>query len=169
ALGRDPNDNSREIATMLYGEIRPGGSFRFVNFGHPPPLVFSAEFEMFMEIADAGMVQFLALGLEIPEDHPDRNKYLSMALRPRQINSDDLSEITLMSPGDILFLYTDGVYDGSDPEDRRQIQRVIRDHKNQPAREICNAILEYAVKQDEHLQQIDEPDRIDDKTVVIIK
>ena len=72
---------------MLYGEIRPGGHFRFVNFGHPPPLVFSAEFEMFMEIDEAGMVQFLALGLEIPEDHPDRNKYLSMALRPRQINS----------------------------------------------------------------------------------
>ena len=40
ALGRDPDDNSREIATMLYGEIRPGGHFRFVNFGHPPPLVF---------------------------------------------------------------------------------------------------------------------------------
>ena len=73
ALGRNPNDNSREIATMLYGEIRPGGHFRFVNFGHPPPLVFSAEYEMFMEIAEAGIVQFLALGLEIPEDHPDRS------------------------------------------------------------------------------------------------
>ena len=52
-----------------------------------------------------------------------------MALRPRQINSDDVSEITLMSPGDILFLYTDGVYDGSDAQDRTQIERVIRDHK----------------------------------------
>src|SRR5713226_10685601 len=77
ALGRDKNDNSREIATMLYGEIRPGGYFRFVNFGHPPPLVFSAEYERFMEIDKARMVQFLALGLEIPEDNPDRSKYLS--------------------------------------------------------------------------------------------
>ena len=34
--------SSREIATLLYGEIRQGGHFRFVNFGHPPPLVFSA-------------------------------------------------------------------------------------------------------------------------------
>ena len=50
ALGRDPNDSAREIATMLYGEIRPGGHFRFVNFGHPPPLVFSAEFDKFVEI-----------------------------------------------------------------------------------------------------------------------
>jgi serine phosphatase RsbU (regulator of sigma subunit) len=169
ALGRDPNDNSREIATMLYGEIHPGGNFRFVNFGHPPPLVFSAEFDKFMEIDDARMVQFLALGLEIPEDHPDRNKYFSMALRTRQINSSDVAEITLMSPGDLLFLYTDGVYDGSDEQDRRQIEQVIRERKNEPARDICNAILQFAVMQDHHLQEITEDDRIDDKTVFIIK
>jgi serine phosphatase RsbU (regulator of sigma subunit) len=169
ALGRNADDNSREIATMLYGEMRPEGHFRFVNFGHPPPLVFSAEYGKFMEIDEDRMVQFLALGLEIPEDHPDRNKYFSMSLRKRQVNSSDVAEITLMSPGDILFLYTDGVYDGSDEEDRLQIERVIRDHKNEAAREICNAILEHAVKQDEHLQQISEGDRIDDKTVFVIK
>src|SRR6202795_5017291 len=169
ALGRDKNDNSREIATMLYGEIRPGGYFRFVNFGHPPPLVFSAEYERFMEIDKARMVQFLALGLEIPEDNPDRNKYLSMALRTRQMNSSDVAEITLMSPGDLLFLYTDGVYDGSDQQDRLLIEQVIREHKSEPAREICNAILEFAVMQDHHLQEITEDDRIDDKTVFIIK
>src|SRR5881397_3544746 len=73
ALGRDTDDNSREIATMLYGEIHPDGHFRFVNFGHPPPLVFSAQYGRFMEIDKDRMVQFLALGLEIPEDHPDRN------------------------------------------------------------------------------------------------
>jgi serine phosphatase RsbU (regulator of sigma subunit) len=168
ALGRDPNDSSREIATMLYGEIHTSGHFRFVNFGHPPPLVFSAEFEKFVEIGEARMVQFAALGLEIPDDHPDRNRYFSMAPRTR-INSSNVAEITLMSPGDILFLYTDGVYDGSDEQDRLQIERVMRAHKNEGARQICNAILEYAVKQDEHLQQLDETDRIDDKTVLIIQ
>jgi serine phosphatase RsbU (regulator of sigma subunit) len=169
ALGRNPNDSAREIATMIYGEMRHEGNFRFVNFGHPPPLVFSAEFGRFMEIDKDRMVQFPALGLEIPEDHPDRNKYFSMSLRKRQVNFSDVAEITLMSPGDILFLYTDGVYDGSDEQDRLQIERVIRDHKYESAREICNAIMQYAVKQDEHLQQIDEVDRIDDKTVFIIK
>jgi serine phosphatase RsbU (regulator of sigma subunit) len=169
ALGRNPGDNSREIATMLYGEMRGEGLFRFVNFGHPPPLVFSAEYSRFMEIDQDRMVQFPALGLEIPEDHPDRNKYFSMSLRKKQVNFSDVAEITLMSPGDILFLYTDGVYDGSDEDDRAQIERVIRDHKTEAAREICNAILAQAVKQDEHLQEIREVDRIDDKTVFIIK
>ncbi len=169
ALGWDTDENSREIATMLYGEIRPNGLFRFVNFGHPPPLVFSAEYKKFMEIGKARMVQFFALGLAIPEDLPDRNKYFSISTQTRRINSSDLAEITLMSPGDILFLYTDGVYDGSDEQDRRAIEEVMREHQNQSAKDICNAILEYAVKQDQQLQAMGEDDRIDDKTAFIIK
>ena len=169
ALGREANDSSREIATMLYGEIRPDGHFRFMNFGHPPPLVFSAEYGRFMDIDKDQMVQFLALGLEIPEDHPDRNKYFSMKLRRKQMNSSDVAELTLMSPGDIIFLYTDGVYDGSDEQDRSQIEGIIREHKHGTAKEICNAILEFAVKQDQYWQQRKEEDRIDDKTAFIIK
>lgn len=169
ALGRDSDETSREIATMLYGEIRPGGHFRFVNFGHPPPLIFSAEFRRFVEIDEDHMVQFPALGLEIPEDHPDRNRYFSMKLRKRIVNSSDVAEITLMSPGDLLFLYSDGVYDGSDGQDRLLIEKIILAHKDQPAKEICNAILEYAVKRDEELRLANESDRIDDKTAFIIK
>lgn len=169
ALGRDPDDHSREIATMLYGEIRPDGRFRFVNFGHPPPLVFSAEYERFVEMNKDHMVQFPALGLEIPEDHPDRSRYLSMKLRQRQMNASDVAELTLMSPGDILFLYSDGVYDGSDEQERSHLEHVVRQYKNEPARAICNAILQHAVEEDKYLKQIGEEDRIDDKTAFIIK
>jgi len=169
ALGIDARAGSREIATMIYGEIRPDGHFRFMNFGHPPPLVFSAEYGKFMQMNEDRMVQFLPLGLEIPEDNPDRNKYFSMKLRQKQVNASDVAELTLMSPGDIIFLYTDGVYDGSDEEDRSQIEAVIRDLKHQSAKEICNAILKLAVKQDEYWLQRKEDDRIDDKTAFIIK
>jgi serine phosphatase RsbU (regulator of sigma subunit) len=169
ALGRDAHDESREIATMIYGEIRPNGHFRFVNFGSPPPLIFSAEYGRFMPMNTDHLVQFPALGLEIPEDHPDRNKYLSMAVRQKQVNSSDVAEITLMSPGDIVFLYSDGVYDGSDEEDRLRLEGIVRDRKERGAKEICNAVLDYALKRDQYFQQIGEEDRIDDKTAVIIK
>jgi serine phosphatase RsbU (regulator of sigma subunit) len=168
ALGRSENDNAREIATMLYGEVHPYGYFRFVNFGHPPPLVFSAEYRKFMKIDKGRMVQFLALGLQIPADHPDRNRYVSLRVRQRA-NSSDVAEITLMSPGDILFLYTDGVYDGSDDEQRQQLEAVMREQCRLPAKDICNAMLQYALREDDHLRQIGEQDRIDDKTVFIIK
>lgn len=169
ALGRSSEDNAREIATMLYGEIRPGGQFRFVNFGHPSPLVFSAEFGKFVELQAEHMVQFLALGLGIPDDHPDRNKYYSMGMRAKEINSSDVAEIKLMSPGDMLVLYTDGVYDGLDMDDRLRLERVMCEHKDGSAKEICQALLQEAVKHDEHLREIGEADVIDDKTVFVIK
>ena len=169
ALGRSEKESAQEIATMLYGEVRPYGSFRFVNFGHPPPLVFSAEFRKFMEIDKRRMVQFLPLGLQIPEDDPDRNRYLSLNYRKRRVKSSDLAELTLLSPGDIFFLYTDGVYDGSDKEERQRLEGVMREHYRESAKDICNALLEYAVKKDDSLRQIGEQDRVDDKTVFIIK
>ena len=154
---------------MLYGEVRPFGNFRFVNFGHVPPLVFSAEYRKFMEIDKSHMVQFLPLGLHIPEDHPDRNRYFSLDSLEGKVNSPDVAELTLLSPGDIFLLYTDGVYDGSDKQERQQLEGVMREHYRQPAKEICNALLQYAVNKDDRLGQIGEQDRIDDKTVFIIK
>jgi len=169
ALGRSEKENAQEIATMLYGEIRPYGHFRFVNFGHPPPLVFSAEYRKFMEIDRSQMIQFLPLGLQIPEDHPDRNRYLSLESQRKQAKSADLGELTLMSPGDTLFLYSDGVYDGSDKEERRQLEGVMREYCERPAKEMCKALVDYALKRDERLRKNGEEFRIDDKTVFIIK
>ena len=114
-------------------------------------------------------MQFLSLGLAIPEDHPDRKRYISLGPRTNEIDLSGYSEITLMSPGDILLLYTDGVYDGSDEPDRLQIERVIREHGHESAKEICNSILQHALNQDDSLKQTGEEDRIDDKTVFVIK
>ena len=169
ALGLSERENAREIATMLYGELHPYGYFRFVNFGHPPPLVFSAEYRKFVELDKDRMVQFLPLGLQIPADHPDRKRYFSMQFRSRPANSSDVAEITLMSPGDILFLYTDGVYDGSDAEERQHLEIVMQEHHSKSARDICTAVLEHATKEDDRLRQIGQEDQIDDKTVFIIK
>lgn len=169
ALGRSEKENAQEIATMLYGEVRPYGHFRFVNFGHPPPLVFSAEYQKFMDIDKRRMVQFLPLGLHIPEDHPDRNRYFSLESRDGKADSSGVTELTLMSPGDIFLLYTDGVYDGSDQTERKQLETVMREHYHRPAKEICNAFLDYAVRRDDYLRQVGEESLIDDKTVFVIK
>jgi serine phosphatase RsbU (regulator of sigma subunit) len=169
ALGITAKEDAREIATMLYGEVRPGGHFRFVNFGHPPPLVFSAEYSRLVKVDQARVAQFLALGLQLPADHPDRKKYYSMNVRQQEFNSSDVAEITLMSPGDILVLYTDGVYDGSDKQAREQLEAVLREHYRQQARDICKALLDHAVRQDDLLRDKGDEALIDDKTVFIVK
>lgn len=169
ALDRTMDADARQIATLLYGEIRPDGHFRFVNFGHPPPLVFSAKYQRFMEIGKARIAQFLALGLEIPEDHPDRNRYIPVKLRKSRIRSSDMAEITLMGRGDILFLYTDGLFDGSDEKERNRIEEIIGSCSQQSAKDICNTILNYAAERDEELRRREREDEIDDKTAFIIK
>ena len=131
--------------------------------------MFSAEYQEFVELDKDRMVQFLPLGLQIPADHPDRNRYFSMQFRTRPANLSDVAEITLMSPGDILFLYTDGVYDGSDDEERQHLEALMREHYSKSPREICSALLQHATKDDDHLRDIGEENRIDDKTVFIIK
>jgi hypothetical protein len=122
-----------------------------------------------MNIDESRMVQFLALGLQIPTDHPDRKKYYSVNFRQKEFDSSDVAEITLMSPGDILVLYTDGVYDGSDQEARRILEEILREHNRRPARDVCNARLDHAVEQDDVLRRNGDNDLIDDKTVFIVK
>lgn len=169
ALGIAEKDGVREIATMIYGEVRPGGHFRFANFGHPSPLVFSAEYRKFMNIHESRVVEFLPLGLQLPANHPDRKKYYSLDFRQTEVDSSGLREITLMSPGDVLVLYTDGVYDGSDKHAHDLLEAVMNEHYREPAEEICNALLAHAVRQDDLLRQNGEVDVIDDKTVFIVK
>jgi serine phosphatase RsbU (regulator of sigma subunit) len=169
ALGTIEKEGAREIATLVYGEVRPGGDFRFASFGHPPPLVFSAEYRKFMNINESLLVEFLALGLHIPANHPDRKKYYSLTFGQTEVDSTGIEEITLMSPGDILILYTDGVYDGSDLEARAQLELVLRDHYRQPARNICDVLIDYALQQDAQLEASGDAALIDDKTVFVIK
>lgn len=169
ALGMTEREHAREIATMLYGEVRPGGTFRFANFGHPPPLIFSAHTRHLVKVHESHMAQFLALGLQLPVDHPDHKKYFALNLRTREFSFSDVGEITLMHPGDILVLYSDGVYDGSDPQARTELEAILREHYREPARDICNALMTYALAQDDRLRQNGEEALIDDKTVFIVK
>jgi serine phosphatase RsbU (regulator of sigma subunit) len=168
-LGVSEQEDAHEIATMLYGEVRPSGHFRFVNFGHPPPLLFSANERKFMEVDKSQMVQFLPLGLQIPEDYPDRKRYFSLESKQQRSTSGDAADVALISPGDILFLYTDGVYDGGDPEERPLLEKLMRENSQRSAKEICNAMLEYAVAKDDGLRKAGDQVLIDDKTVFIIK
>jgi Stage II sporulation protein E (SpoIIE) len=74
-----------------------------------------------------------------------------------------------MAPGDILFLSTDGVHNGRDDKERQLLEAVIHEHCRLPAKDICNALLDYALGRDDHLRQVGDQVLIDDKTAFIIK
>lgn len=132
-----------KYVTMIYGEIRSGGRFRFISAGHPPPLVFSREFGRFVSISPSRMSTTTPVGMAPSSEDLD-------GLRHR--TGDDLherytiNEITLMGWGDVLLLYTDGLSDhGEGRFFPGEVERVFSEYRDRPAAEIA-ARLEEAVR-----------------------
>jgi len=116
ALGRTEKESAREIATMLYGQIHPHGYFRFVNRTSGPARIHRGISQVHAD-PQGSHGPIPSTRAADPRRCPDRNRYFSMEPRNRGVSSSDVAELTLMSPGDILFLYTDGVYDGYDEQE----------------------------------------------------
>jgi hypothetical protein len=51
----------------------------------------------------------------------------------------------------------------------RSTWNLIREHRDESARDICNPTLTPPLKEDDYLKQISEQDRVDDKTALVIK
>ncbi len=130
----------RKFVTMIYGEIDVNGRFRFISAGHHPPLIFSNEFDCFVEIHPDLLTSYPPIGTMPSKTDPDRSR------RPSVLGYKDkytVNELKLMSPGDILLLYTDGLkeHEGAGasyfPE---RLEGKIREFKAHSARHILDEI-----------------------------
>jgi len=142
-----------KFVTMIYGEIHVGGTFRFMSAGHPPPLVFSNEFDRFMEIHPDLLTSFPPIGTMPSETDPDRSREDSaLGYKGRYT----INELKLMMPGDILVLYTDGLREhGGENGDYfpGRLEEKIREFKNESARrildEVSRDLLAFATPEDD--------------------
>ena len=155
-LAADPDQAS--FITLLYGEISNTGRFNFVSAGHPPPLVFSREFDRFVEISPDRLVSYPPIGLQPSEDHADARRYdRSLGYKKKYT----VNNLNLLGQGDILLLYTDGLLEPvSSDYTKEQLERAVSRARNGSAQEICQALVEdrrSAAKQ------------ADDLSVVVIK
>jgi len=147
--------------TMIYGEISEEGTFRFISAGHPKPLIFSAEYDRFVDIDPERMKNFLPIGLFRSENDIDEQP----ASTPVHANkSYSVNEVSLMGRGDILLLFTDGISEHADIGGRlyapEHLEAAIRRAKHLPPKEIVAAIREDAERFS--------PSR-DDTSLVVIK
>ncbi|MCX6557160.1 MAG: PP2C family protein-serine/threonine phosphatase [Candidatus Aminicenantes bacterium] len=146
--------------TVVYGEISANGTFRFISAAHPPPKVFSNEFDRLVAISDDRLVSFPQIGTMPSPGNSEISVPLLGVKEKYTIN-----EINLMGRGDILILYTDGLSDHRDAEGNKyfpgRLEERLRENKHLPAREIFQRI------KDDLFAFNDRPD--DDITLVIIK
>lgn len=151
------DQDSAAFITLIYGEIAHTGRFRFISAGHPPPLVFSREYDRFVEITPDRLISYPPVGLQPGQDNADARHY-ERALGYKERYT--VNSLNLMGCGDILFLYTDGLIDSFSGFKQQHFERAVSGARDAGAREICTAVLE-------------ERDRIekqsDDITLVVIK
>lgn len=124
--------------TLIYGEISHSGRFRFVSAGHPPPLIFSREYDRFVEISQNRLVSYPPIGVQPSEDQADARRYQGALGYKKRYT---VNELNLMGQGDVLCLYTDGLLDPLSPYTQYQLERSISRAKDGTAREICEAIV----------------------------
>jgi serine phosphatase RsbU (regulator of sigma subunit) len=125
--------------TMIYGEIWEGGRFRFLSAGHQPPAVFSREYRRFARIDPARLISFPPVGL-LPSSDPEGRQRPSLLGSKRRY---EVNEISLLSPGDIIVLYTDGLAEHGDPPYfPSAFETFLADSRDEPLGEICSRLSE---------------------------
>jgi serine phosphatase RsbU (regulator of sigma subunit) len=130
--------DAASFITLIYGEISHTGRFSFVSAGHPSPLVFSREFDRFVEISQDRLVSFPPIGLQPGEDQADAKRYQrALGYKKRYT----VNNLNLMGQGDVLLLYTDGLLDQLSTYTQEALERSVSRARDRTARDICEAIL----------------------------
>jgi sigma-B regulation protein RsbU (phosphoserine phosphatase) len=127
------------FVSLIYGELSSNGVFRYVNAGHPRPLLYNAG--IFTELDSSGMI----LG-------PNQNQQYTAGM------------ISIV-PGSLLLLFTDGVFehrqeDGSEFGIGR-LKSLIRLNSHLYASQIVSKIFEDL--------RLSNPNLHDDATIICLK
>jgi serine phosphatase RsbU (regulator of sigma subunit) len=130
--------DATSFITLIYGEISDTGRFNFVNAGHPSPLVFSREFDRFVDISAKRLLSFPPIGVQPSADQPDMMRYQrALGYKKRYT----VNELNLLGRGDILLLFTDGLTDPLSEFSKDRLERSVSATSLTSAENICNAII----------------------------
>jgi sigma-B regulation protein RsbU (phosphoserine phosphatase) len=145
--------SSARYVTCFYGQLNvANGSFRFVNAGHNPPLLFRRSSSQTNGSGSSGAFQSLSSGGSVLGIFPD--------------SSFEEGELSL-HPGDILVAYSDGVTEAMDISDEEfsevRLCAAITDASHQSAKEILANIISSVANWSKGARQHD------DITIVVLK
>lgn len=150
-----------KFITMIYGEIRNNGDFRFITAGHNLPLVFSNKYNKIVTIDDKNFIKYPPIGT-LPSEEDIDSKLATSILGYKKKYS--VNCINVMGMGDILLLFTDGFTEQRYGElnyvkDKLELQLIRSKHL--PAKDI------YANIKEDFKCYCPVPD--DDATIILIK
>jgi len=129
-----------KFLTLIYGEITEEGKFNFISAAHPTPVVFSANYDQFVDIYPEALITFPPIGTMPSYEDIDRNTSQTvLGFKERY----EVNEINLMGSGDIMILYSDGLSEhckGDQLYFPGRLESKLRAVKEASARDIFDAI-----------------------------
>jgi sigma-B regulation protein RsbU (phosphoserine phosphatase) len=129
-----------KFVSLFYGELETGGILIYSNAGHNPPFLLKAHHR----------VEQLAHGGPVLGPTPDATYNRGFAK---------------LDPGDLLCLYSDGVVEAHDRNDREfgvdRLQRVVKANRNGTAEQVGREVLARVARWGRKGE--------DDRTIVIVK
>jgi len=128
-----------KFVSLFYGELETGGILIYSNAGHNYPFLLKGN-----------RIELLKNGGPVLGPTPDATYTRGFAK---------------LDPGDLLCLYSDGIVEAHDTNDREfgmdRLQRIVKQHRNRTAQEIGQEVLARVAKWGREGE--------DDRTVVIVK
>ena len=134
---------AHKFLSLIYGEISSDARFRFLSAAHPLPLVFSNEYDRFMDVGPERSLSFPPLGMLPSFDAIDRNVTEASSLGFKQHY--EMNKWRIMGAGDILLLHTDGLAEhrrGDEDYAPQRLEAKIREVKQLDARGIYEAVVD---------------------------
>ncbi len=131
--------------TMFFGDLNvPERKLTYVRAGHNAPLLYRREADTFEELEAPGVALGMVRGFRFHASDP-----------------------VTVGPGDILYLFTDGIVETMDPEKEQfgleRVAELIRKHRDRPSREICEILRREVDEFSHHAPQQD------DVTMIVAK
>jgi sigma-B regulation protein RsbU (phosphoserine phosphatase) len=131
--------------TMFFGDLHVADrKMTYVRAGHNAPLLYRRENDSITELEAPGVALGMVRGFRFRE-----------------------ADAVPIGPGDILFLFTDGIVEAMDPDKEQfgieRVAELLRLHRDRPSREICE-ILRAAVDDFSH-----HAPQQDDLTMIVAK
>jgi serine phosphatase RsbU (regulator of sigma subunit) len=131
---------SKPFVTLLYGEVRNDGRFRFLSAGHPPPIVFSQKLDKIVSLGDERTLSSTPLGILPSQYHVDIEHFVPVFLTKDRYQ---VNEINLLGQGDVMLLYTDGLTDHRNADAMfcdEALEPVLREAQSGTAKDIFESI-----------------------------
>ena len=132
---------STSFVSLFYGELESNGNLLYVNAGHPSPLLFTEN--GITELESTGLIFGAIPQIELHRSH------------------------VFVKPGDILLLYTDGIYERNNPGGEEfgidRLKEIVTNNKDKTASEILELIFDTTDKFGDRVPWED------DATVIVIK